>query len=209
MSFRRSLPVAAILVPAALVPVLVYSLSTGVMVHLPATVHLVTVGAAGALAGATAIALSVIAVRLNDGRAVLLGFAVSVMSVLLVLHALATPGVLIADNGLVQAAGALNIPLEEFDVLRSHPGAGRELLAELGGFPPLVLDLVESHHERLDGRGYPNRADARPTRRASAGASTSARASSRRASRCARARPARRSDHRIPGEPGRFLTASR
>ena len=55
--------------------------------------------------------MSVIAVRLNDGRAVLLGFAFSVMAVLLVFHALATPGVLIGENGLVQAAGALNVPL--------------------------------------------------------------------------------------------------
>src|SRR6185312_2873292 len=44
----------------------------------------------------------------------------------------------------------------EFAEIRRHPGAGRDLLDELGGFPPLVLDLVESHHERLDGRGYPN-----------------------------------------------------
>ena len=43
---------------------------------------------------------------------------------------------------------------------QGHPVAGRELLYELGGFPALVLDLVESHHERLDGRGYPNRAKA-------------------------------------------------
>ena len=78
---------------------------------------------------------------------------------------------LLALGGLLHDMGKLSIPDailnkpgkltdEEFDVIRSHPGAGRELLTELGGFPPLVLDLVESHHERLDGRGYPNRADA-------------------------------------------------
>ena len=49
---------------------------------------------------------------------------------------------------------------EEFDEIRRHPGAGRELLTELGGFSPLVLDLVESHHERLDAGGYPNRVPA-------------------------------------------------
>ena len=111
MPFRRSLPVAGILLPAALLPVLVYVATAGVMVHLPPLVHVVAVVAAGALAGAAAIAMSVIAVRLNDGRAVLLGFAFSVMAVLLVFHALATPGVLIGENGLVQAAGALNVPL--------------------------------------------------------------------------------------------------
>jgi len=46
---------------------------------------------------------------------------------------------------------------EEFAEIRRHPRAGRELLTELGGFSPLVLDLVESHHERLDAAGYPNR----------------------------------------------------
>jgi HD-GYP domain-containing protein (c-di-GMP phosphodiesterase class II) len=34
---------------------------------------------------------------------------------------------------------------------------------ELGGFPALVLDLVESHHERIDGGGYPNRVHAAET----------------------------------------------
>jgi HD-GYP domain-containing protein (c-di-GMP phosphodiesterase class II) len=111
MPLRRTLPVGAILAPAALVVVAAYIVSAGVMIHVPAVVHLVAVAAAGLLAGAAAIAMSVIAVRLNDGRAVLLGFAFSVMSVLLVFHALATPGVLIGDNGLVQAAGALNLPL--------------------------------------------------------------------------------------------------
>ena len=45
---------------------------------------------------------------------------------------------------------------DEFAIIKGHPAPGRELLDELGGFPELVLDLVESHHERLDGRGYPN-----------------------------------------------------
>jgi HD-GYP domain-containing protein (c-di-GMP phosphodiesterase class II) len=49
---------------------------------------------------------------------------------------------------------------EEFGVIRGHPVWGRELLNELGGFPPLVLDLVEGHHERMDGAGYPNRTPA-------------------------------------------------
>src|SRR4051812_7848344 len=111
MPLRRTFPVVAILAPAALVVVVAYVASAGGMVPLPPLVHLMAVAAAGALAGAAAITMSVIAVRLNDGRAVLLGFAFSVMSVLLVFHALATPGVLIGENGLVQAAGALNLPL--------------------------------------------------------------------------------------------------
>ena len=73
----------------------------------------------------------------------------------------------LALGGLLHDMGKLSVPNEilnkpgrltdeEFAEIRRHPGAGRELLNELGGFPPLVLDLVESHHERLDGGGYPN-----------------------------------------------------
>ncbi len=73
----------------------------------------------------------------------------------------------LALGGLLHDVGKLSVPNEilnkpgrltdeEFAEIRRHPGAGRELLSELGGFPPLVLELVESHHERLDGRGYPN-----------------------------------------------------
>jgi HD-GYP domain-containing protein (c-di-GMP phosphodiesterase class II) len=74
----------------------------------------------------------------------------------------------LALGGLLHDVGKLSVPNEilgkpgrltdeEFNEIRRHPGAGRELLAELGGFSPLVLDLVESHHERIDGNGYPNR----------------------------------------------------
>src|SRR3954451_313357 len=111
MPLRRTLPGVAVLAVAALFPVLVYVAGAGVMIHLPMPVHLVVVTAAGVLAGAAAVAMSVVGVRLNDGRAVLLGYAFSVMAALLVLHALATPSVLEGPNGLVQAAGALNVPI--------------------------------------------------------------------------------------------------
>jgi putative nucleotidyltransferase with HDIG domain len=73
----------------------------------------------------------------------------------------------LALGGLLHDVGKLSVPNEilnkpgrltdeEFAEIRRHPGAGRELLSELGGFPARVLDLVESHHERLDGSGYPN-----------------------------------------------------
>jgi HD-GYP domain-containing protein (c-di-GMP phosphodiesterase class II) len=72
----------------------------------------------------------------------------------------------LAIGGLLHDMGKLSVPDrilrkpgaltdDEFAVIRRHPVWGRELLAELGGFPPLVLDLVLGHHERIDGRGYP------------------------------------------------------
>ena len=77
----------------------------------------------------------------------------------------------LAVGGLLHDVGKLSVPNEilnkpgrltdeEFDEIRRHPGAGRELVTELGGFSPLVLDLVESHYERLDAGGYPNRVPA-------------------------------------------------
>ncbi len=44
----------------------------------------------------------------------------------------------------------------EYAVVREHAEAGRKLLKELGGFGDGVLRLVQSHHERLDGSGYPH-----------------------------------------------------
>ncbi len=54
--------------------------------------------------------MSVTAARRNDGRALMLGLAFSVMAELLIVHALATPGALLGTNGVVEVAGALNLP---------------------------------------------------------------------------------------------------
>jgi putative nucleotidyltransferase with HDIG domain len=72
----------------------------------------------------------------------------------------------LAVGGLLHDIGKLAVPLEilqkpasltdeEFAAIKRHPGDGRRLLEELGGFPVEVLRLVSDHHERLDGRGYP------------------------------------------------------
>lgn len=106
----RVMPVAGIAGAAALVPVVLLTATAGSHVMIAPTAHVVVVGAAGALAAAAAIGLSVLAARVNDGRTVLVGMAFSVMATMLVVHALATPGALIGDNGLMQLAGALNIP---------------------------------------------------------------------------------------------------
>ena len=73
----------------------------------------------------------------------------------------------LAVGGLLHDIGKLSVPLEvlrkpgpldddEFAEIRRHPGAGRRLLEELGGFPETVRRLVSDHHERLDGSGYPS-----------------------------------------------------
>jgi putative nucleotidyltransferase with HDIG domain len=72
----------------------------------------------------------------------------------------------LAIGGLLHDIGKLSVPErilkkpgaldnEEFAVIKLHPGRGVKLLRELGGFAPAIHDLVHSHHERLDGKGYP------------------------------------------------------
>ncbi|MDP1648361.1 MAG: HD-GYP domain-containing protein [Rubrivivax sp.] len=46
---------------------------------------------------------------------------------------------------------------EEFQVIRSHPVRGHELLLEGRGAMAEMLDVVLHHHERVDGTGYPQR----------------------------------------------------
>lgn len=44
---------------------------------------------------------------------------------------------------------------EEFDVIRQHPAIGYELLKDLPEVHD-ILPIVRWHHERIDGRGYPD-----------------------------------------------------
>lgn len=45
---------------------------------------------------------------------------------------------------------------EEWQVVRRHPLLGHEELAASGRLPPEVLEMARDHHERPDGKGYPN-----------------------------------------------------
>jgi putative nucleotidyltransferase with HDIG domain len=69
-------------------------------------------------------------------------------------------GALLHDVGkLAVPPETLNKPgkltVEEWALMRGHPTAGVMLLADIE-FPWDVRPLVESHHERWDGRGYPH-----------------------------------------------------
>lgn len=46
---------------------------------------------------------------------------------------------------------------EEFAIMKSHPVRGHEMLVEGRGATEAVLDVCLSHHERMDGTGYPHR----------------------------------------------------
>ena len=70
-------------------------------------------------------------------------------------------GALLHDVGkLMIPAEVLNKPgklsPEQWALIKSHPTAGVELLADID-FPWDVRPIVESHHERWDGKGYPHK----------------------------------------------------
>jgi putative two-component system response regulator len=69
--------------------------------------------------------------------------------------------------GLLHDIGKIGIPLEylnkkgpltteEYEVVKEHPSKSYEICQPLRTMAPL-LPLIRGHHERLDGRGYPDR----------------------------------------------------
>jgi len=44
----------------------------------------------------------------------------------------------------------------EEEIMRRHPAIGHELLKDIAGISPEILDGVRHHHEYLDGSGYPD-----------------------------------------------------
>ncbi|MDH5435522.1 MAG: HD-GYP domain-containing protein, partial [Gammaproteobacteria bacterium] len=69
-------------------------------------------------------------------------------------------------GALLHDLGKMKIPLdllhkdgkltpEEFDIIKKHPEHGRAILEEAGGMSRSAIDIAYSHHERNDGRGYP------------------------------------------------------
>lgn len=59
----------------------------------------------------------------------------------------------IPDN-ILQKPGKLTD--EEFKIIQSHTSLGHERLKRMGEDDPVVLELVRHHHERIDGKGYPD-----------------------------------------------------
>ena len=63
------------------------------------------------MAAFAAFALTLVGVRRSDGRVVLVGTAFTVMAALLAIHGLATPGVVIGNNGVIALTGAATLPV--------------------------------------------------------------------------------------------------
>jgi HD-GYP domain-containing protein (c-di-GMP phosphodiesterase class II) len=74
---------------------------------------------------------------------------------------------MVAHGGLLHDIGKRDIPNslliregpladQDFAVVRAHPMTGFEELSKRQGMPPIVLEMVLDHHERSDGKGFPN-----------------------------------------------------
>lgn len=82
--------------------------------------------------------------KMNDGQLKELGIGA-------ILHDI---GKTCIDSDIINKKSALNE--EEFIEIRKHPFYGAELLKKNLFIPDSVIQAVSQHHERIDGRGYPN-----------------------------------------------------
>lgn len=62
-------------------------------------------------------------------------------------------GKLKIDVGIITKPGRLTD--EEFEQIKTHPRTGAELVKEMEGVTPAVIDIVLGHHLRYDREGYP------------------------------------------------------
>jgi putative nucleotidyltransferase with HDIG domain len=44
---------------------------------------------------------------------------------------------------------------DEWDIVKLHPEQGAKLVEQIDGYGP-AAEIIRSHHERIDGRGYPD-----------------------------------------------------
>jgi HD-GYP domain-containing protein (c-di-GMP phosphodiesterase class II) len=98
-------------------------------------VHFAGVGLTALVAAVAAVALTVVGARRSDARTVLVGTAFSAMATLLALHGIATPGMLIGDNGVVSFTGGATLPIGGAVLALSALPA----LRRPGGVKPLLI----------------------------------------------------------------------
>jgi putative nucleotidyltransferase with HDIG domain len=67
-----------------------------------------------------------------------------------VLHDIGKIGI---PDSILNKPGVLTPP--EYDVMKSHPQVGRDILSQVTSFKE-ILPIVYHHHERIDGKGYPD-----------------------------------------------------
>jgi len=110
-STRQVVPVLILGTLAALVPFALQRMYGHRHVMFSSHVHFEGVGLTALTAALASVALTIQGARRGDGRTVLVGTAFSVMASLLAIHGLATPGVLIGDNGVIALTGGATLPV--------------------------------------------------------------------------------------------------
>ena len=108
---QRVAPAFALAGLGAIVPGATLHFVGGNSVHFGGPLHFVGVGISALIASVAAVVLTVVGARRGDGRTVLVGTAFTVMTALLAIHGLATPGMLIGMNGVVAFTGAATLPI--------------------------------------------------------------------------------------------------
>jgi putative nucleotidyltransferase with HDIG domain len=73
--------------------------------------HLIIMAVGSSIAAFACIALAIAGVRSRDGRSLISGGAFGAMTLLLVIHGLATPGVFLGPNGIIALAGGAALPV--------------------------------------------------------------------------------------------------
>jgi hypothetical protein len=105
---RRGL-LAALAAWAVGVPAVLHAFG-GREVMIASWVHFALVAAGALVAAFASVWLTILGARANDGRTVLIGAAFSTMTALLAIHGLATPGIIVGQNGVIALAGAASLP---------------------------------------------------------------------------------------------------
>jgi len=108
---ERFAPLSVLLFAGAVLPVGLLHFVGHHMVMFGTPVHFVGVGVTALAAAFAALALTLVGVRRNDGRVILIGTGFTVMAALLAIHGLATPGALIGNNGVISLTGAATLPV--------------------------------------------------------------------------------------------------
>jgi len=63
-------------------------------------------------------------------------------------------GKILLPSTILDKSGSLTI--DEYKTVKQHPTLGKNLLQKYNMFTDYELSLIEDHHERINGSGYPN-----------------------------------------------------
>jgi hypothetical protein len=107
----RLVSVLALVVVSAIGPVTILHFFGREQVQVNSWVHFGFLAVGSLVAAAAALAVTIVGARRRDGRTVLLGTAFSVMTGILAVHGLSTPGILVGQNGVIAFSGAAVLPV--------------------------------------------------------------------------------------------------